>query len=113
MYNFSIPSASKEWIDNIARAGRTLRYSASDAIGLLTGKKDFVVKAGGGAHPGRSVSKRSIYAQYSALLASSCAPSSIWKSKGSAAGRAHAPRPVCALFRLVVEAKLGAERTLF
>jgi hypothetical protein len=26
MYNFSIPSALKEWIDNIARAGRTLRY---------------------------------------------------------------------------------------
>jgi hypothetical protein len=49
------------------------------------GKKDFVVKAGdgiysGAAHPRRSVSKRSIYAQYSALLASSCAPSSIWNS---------------------------------
>ena len=28
MYNFSIPSTLKAWIDHVARAGRTFRYTA-------------------------------------------------------------------------------------
>ena len=29
MYNFGIPSALKAWIDHVARAGRTFRYTAA------------------------------------------------------------------------------------
>ncbi len=54
MYNFSIPSTLKAWIDHIARAGRTFRYSASGPEGLLKGKKLFVVTARGGLYSGES-----------------------------------------------------------
>lgn len=50
MYNFSIPSALKAWIDHIARAGRTFRYTEAGPIGLLKGKKVFVVTARGGVY---------------------------------------------------------------
>jgi FMN-dependent NADH-azoreductase len=50
MYNFSIPSTMKAWIDHITRAGRTFRYGAAGAEGLLKGKKVFVVTARGGIY---------------------------------------------------------------
>ena len=53
MYNFSIPSTLKTWIDHLARAGRTFRYSETGPIGLLTNKKVYVVSARGGVHAGQ------------------------------------------------------------
>ncbi len=50
MYNFSIPSTLKAWIDHIARAGRTFRYIAAGSEGLLKGKKVFVVTVRGGIY---------------------------------------------------------------
>jgi FMN-dependent NADH-azoreductase len=50
MYNFSIPSTLKAWIDHVARAGRTFRYAAEGPEGLLKGKKVFVVTARGGIY---------------------------------------------------------------
>ena len=50
MYNFSIPSALKAWIDHVARAGRTFRYTEAGPVGLLKGKKVFVVTARGGMY---------------------------------------------------------------
>jgi FMN-dependent NADH-azoreductase len=47
MYNFSISSTLKAWIDHVARAGRTFRYTAAGPEGLLKGKKVFVVTARG------------------------------------------------------------------
>src|SRR5580658_7603797 len=52
MYNFSIPSTLKAWIDHVARAGRTFRYTAAGPEGLLKGKKVFVVTARGGLYAG-------------------------------------------------------------
>jgi len=57
MYNFSIPSTLKAWIDHIARAGRTFRYTAAGPEGLLKGKKVFVVTARGGQYSGDSPSR--------------------------------------------------------
>lgn len=48
MYNFSIPTTLKAWIDHIARAGRTFRYTAEGPVGLLTGKKVITVVSRGG-----------------------------------------------------------------
>lgn len=48
MYNFSIPSTLKAWIDHVARRGRTFRYTENGPEGLLKGKKMFVVVARGG-----------------------------------------------------------------
>jgi FMN-dependent NADH-azoreductase len=50
MYNFSIPSTLKAWIDHITRAGRTFRYGAAGAEGLLKGRKVFVITGRGGIY---------------------------------------------------------------
>lgn len=57
MYNFSVPSTLKAWIDHVARAGRTFRYTASGPEGLLKGKKVFVVTGRGGVYSGDSPAK--------------------------------------------------------
>lgn len=50
MYNFSIPSTLKAWIDRVAVAGRTFRYTADGPEGLATGKRAILVIAQGGVH---------------------------------------------------------------
>ncbi len=50
MYNFSVSSTLKAWIDHIARAGRTFGYTEKGPVGLLKGKKVFVVTARGGVY---------------------------------------------------------------
>ena len=57
MYNLSIPSTLKAWIDHVARAGRTFRYSGSGPEGLLKGKKVFIVTGRGGVYTGDSPAK--------------------------------------------------------
>jgi FMN-dependent NADH-azoreductase len=54
MYNFTIPSTLKAWLDHIARAGRTFRYTAAGPEGLLRGKKVFVVTGRGGVYSVKS-----------------------------------------------------------
>jgi FMN-dependent NADH-azoreductase len=54
MYNFTVPSTLKAWIDHITRAGRTFRYTASGPEGLLKGKKVFIVTGRGGVYTGDS-----------------------------------------------------------
>lgn len=50
MYNFGVPAALKNWIDAIARAGVTFRYTAKGPEGLLPGKKVYVALARGGRY---------------------------------------------------------------
>ena len=50
MYNFGIPVQLKSWIDAIARAGVTFRYTANGPEGLLKGKKVYVALARGGLY---------------------------------------------------------------
>ena len=57
MYNFSVPSTLKAWIDHVARAGRTFRYTATGPEGLLKGKKVYVVTGRGGVYTGDSPAK--------------------------------------------------------
>jgi FMN-dependent NADH-azoreductase len=52
MYNFSIPSQLKAWIDRIAQPGRTFRYTAAGPEGLATGKTVIVVSTRGGMYAG-------------------------------------------------------------
>lgn len=47
MYNFSIPTQLKAWIDRVVVAGKTFRYGANGAEGLLKGKKVFVASSRG------------------------------------------------------------------
>jgi len=48
IYNFGVPAALKAWVDMIARARLTFRYSDKGPVGLLKGKKAYVVIASGG-----------------------------------------------------------------
>lgn len=50
MYNFSVSSGLKAWIDHVLRAGRTFKYGANGPEGLLTGKKVYVFTASGGVY---------------------------------------------------------------
>jgi FMN-dependent NADH-azoreductase len=50
MYNFGVSSQLKNWIDAVARAGVTFRYTEQGAQGLLTGKKVYAVLARGGKY---------------------------------------------------------------
>jgi FMN-dependent NADH-azoreductase len=55
MYNFGVPTQLKAWIDRIAVAGRTFRYGAHGAEGLVTGKKVIVASARGGMYAGTAL----------------------------------------------------------
>jgi FMN-dependent NADH-azoreductase len=50
MYNFSIPSSLKAWIDHVVRIGKTVGYGPNGPQGLLTRKKVVVITSRGGAY---------------------------------------------------------------
>jgi FMN-dependent NADH-azoreductase len=50
MYNFSIPSQLKAWIDRIAQVGRTFKYTEQGPVGLAGGKTIVVVSSRGGVY---------------------------------------------------------------
>lgn len=54
MYNFSVPSMLKAWIDHVARAGVTFKYTEKGPVGLLQGKKVYFVASSGGDHEQKS-----------------------------------------------------------
>lgn len=47
MYNFSVPSTLKSWIDHVAIAGQTFQYTQEGPKGLLTGKAYLALSSGG------------------------------------------------------------------
>lgn len=55
MYNFSVPAVLKAWIDMIARARLTFRYTENGVEGLLDGKKAYVVVPSGGVPIGSAM----------------------------------------------------------
>lgn len=50
MYNFGISSSLKAWIDRIAVAGKTFRYTATGPEGLAGGKRVIVASSRGGVY---------------------------------------------------------------
>ncbi len=48
IYNFGPPAALKAWIDQVARARETFRYTEQGPVGLLTGKRAVAFVASGG-----------------------------------------------------------------
>ncbi|MFK8011713.1 MAG: FMN-dependent NADH-azoreductase [Marinicellaceae bacterium] len=47
-YNFNIPAYLKAWVDLIARARLTFRYTENGPVGLLKDKKAYLIIASGG-----------------------------------------------------------------
>ena len=50
MYNFSVPSTLKAWIDRVAVAGRTFRYTENGPEGLAKGKTLVIASGRGGLY---------------------------------------------------------------
>lgn len=50
LYNFTIPTQLKAWIDRLAQAGRTFKYTEQGAVGLATGKTVIVASSRGGVY---------------------------------------------------------------
>ena len=50
MYNFTVPTQLKAWLDRLAVAGRSFRYTESGPEGLLSGKRVIVALASGGVY---------------------------------------------------------------
>lgn len=50
MYNFTVSSQLKAWIDRVVRAGRTFQYAATGPVGLAGGKRVVIVSSRGGAY---------------------------------------------------------------
>ncbi|NSX94511.1 MULTISPECIES: FMN-dependent NADH-azoreductase [Agrobacterium] len=48
MYNFSVSTQLKAWLDRIAQPGKTFKYTATGPVGLAGGKRVIVVSARGG-----------------------------------------------------------------
>lgn len=61
IYNFGVPAALKAWVDMIARAKETFRYTENGPEGLLKGKKAILVIASGGTAVGSEIDFASGY----------------------------------------------------
>lgn len=57
LYNFSIPSQLKAWIDRVAQPGRTFRYTAAGPEGLAQGKTVIVASSRGGKYAGSAAGR--------------------------------------------------------
>lgn len=55
IYNFGVPAALKAWVDLVARAGVTFKYSETGPVGLLSGKRAIVSVASGGTEMGSEI----------------------------------------------------------
>lgn len=63
-YNFSVPAGLKSWIDLVARAGETFRYTESGPEGLLKGKRAIIVAASGGTPFGSEIDFNTRYLRH-------------------------------------------------
>ena len=50
MYNFSIPSQLKAWLDRVMVAGRTFKYTENGPVGLVNGKQAIIVSTRGSVY---------------------------------------------------------------
>lgn len=50
MWNFSYPPVVKAYLDNLAIAGKTFKYTENGPVGLLEGKKALHIQATGGVY---------------------------------------------------------------
>jgi FMN-dependent NADH-azoreductase len=64
IYNFGVPAALKAWIDMIARARKTFRYTSDGPEGLLKDKKVYLVIASGGVPVDSDVDFATPYLRY-------------------------------------------------
>lgn len=64
IYNFSVPSTLKAWIDLVARVGVTFSYTDNGPIGLLEGKRAIIAVASGGTQAGSDIDFATTYLRH-------------------------------------------------
>ena len=64
LYNLGVPSTFKAYIDHLARAGETFRYTAQGPVGLLRDRKVQVVATRGGIYRGTPLDTQSDYVRH-------------------------------------------------
>ncbi|MHA6263126.1 FMN-dependent NADH-azoreductase [Arenibacterium sp. CAU 1754] len=64
MYNFAIPTTLKAWIDLVARAGRSFRYTEAGPEGLMKGKRAIIALTTGGTPFGSEIDFASGYLRH-------------------------------------------------
>ena len=65
MYNFTVPTQLKAWIDRVMVAGKTFRYGAAGPEGLVTGKRVVIASARGGMYtPGTAAAPMEHHESY-------------------------------------------------
>jgi FMN-dependent NADH-azoreductase len=64
VYNFTVPASLKAWIDLVARAGETFRYTENGPEGLLEGKRAIVAMASGGTPIGSDMDFNTGYLKF-------------------------------------------------
>ncbi|MQX35488.1 FMN-dependent NADH-azoreductase [Roseospira navarrensis] len=64
VYNFAPPAVLKAWVDMVARARETFRYTAEGPEGLLTGKRAILAMASGGTETGSAIDFASPYLRH-------------------------------------------------
>ncbi len=64
LYNLGVPSTFKAYIDHVARAGETFRYTANGPEGLLENKKVYIFAARGGKYEGTAMDTQSAYLRH-------------------------------------------------
>ena len=64
IYNFNLPAQLKNWLDQIARAGKSFRYTAEGPEGLLTGKRAIIAYSAAGTPMGSEMDHASGYVRF-------------------------------------------------
>lgn len=64
IYNFTLTAQLKNWLDQIARAGVSFRYTAEGPEGLLTGKRAYIAYAAAGTPIGSEIDFASDYIRH-------------------------------------------------
>ena len=112
MYNFTIPSQLKAWIDRILVAGKTFRYSDHGVEGLAGDKRVIIAISRGGLYgtgmPSEAAEHvetylRTVFAFIGSPIPRSSLPREFWSGRSSARRRLRGRcrrQPACALRRL-------------
>lgn len=67
MYNFTIPSVLKAWIDQVLRVGRTMKSTPAGKVGLLRDRPVFIGVASGGVFSGERANQPDFLTPYLSL----------------------------------------------
>ncbi len=64
MYNLGVPSTFKAWIDRLARAGKSFKYTETGPVGLIADKPVTVLAARGGVYAGTDYDTQTPYIRH-------------------------------------------------